>query len=66
MGAIKAAEAAGNVDVNSGSAVDVQSSAAALGELNAITIRGNAAKEAYGYETQSTSFENQAQHLHAG
>jgi hypothetical protein len=58
VGAIKASEAAGNIDVNSGSAVDVQSSAAELGELSAITIRGNAA---YGYQTQSTSFENQAQ-----
>jgi hypothetical protein len=61
VGAIKTSQAAGNIDVNSGSALDVQSSAASLGELNAITIRGNAAKEAYGYETQSTSFENQAQ-----
>ena len=60
VGAIKASQAAGNIDVNSGSAVDVQSSAASLGELNAITIRGNAAKEAYGYETQSTGFANQA------
>lgn len=61
VGAIKAAQAAGNIDVNSGSALDVQSSAASLGELSAITIRSNAAREAYGYETQSTSFENQAQ-----
>lgn len=61
VGAIKTSQAAGNIDVNSGSALDVQSSAASLGELNAITIRSNAAKEAYGYETQSTSFENQAQ-----
>jgi hypothetical protein len=61
VGAIKTSQAASNVDVNSGSALDVQSSAASLGELNAITIRTNAAREAYGYETQSTSFENQAQ-----
>ena len=60
VGAIKAASAAGNIDVNSGSALDVRSSADELGELNAITIRGNAAKQAYGYETQGTSFQNQA------
>jgi hypothetical protein len=60
VGAIKTSQAASNVDVNSGSAVDVQSSAASLGELNAITIRGNAAKQAYGYETQGTGFANQA------
>lgn len=60
VGAIKAASAAGGVDVNSGSAVDVRSSAAELGELNAITIRSNAAKQAYGYETQATGSGNQA------
>ena len=60
VGAIKASSAASGVDVNSGSALDVQSSASELGELNAITIRGNAAKQAYGYETQGTSFQNQA------
>lgn len=60
VGAIKAGEAASNVDVNSGSAVDVRSSAADLGELDAITVRSNAAKQAYGYETQNTSYEDQA------
>jgi hypothetical protein len=60
-GAIKAAQAASGVDVNSGSAVDVQSSAAETGQLNALTVRANAAREAYGYQTQSTSFEDQAQ-----
>lgn len=60
VGAIKASQAASNVDVNSGSAVDVQSSAADLGELNAITIRSNAAKQAYGYETQSTGYQDQS------
>lgn len=61
VGAIKTAQAGSGTSVDSGSNVDVQSSAAALGELNAITIRSNAAKEAYGYQTQSTSFENQSQ-----
>lgn len=51
----KTAQAAGGIDVNSGSAVDVRSSAAANGELNALTIRSNAAREAYGYQTQSAS-----------
>jgi hypothetical protein len=60
VGAIKAQQAASNVDVNTGSAVDVQSSAAQLGELNAITIRSNAARTAYGYETQATGFGNEA------
>ena len=59
-GAIKAGQAAGNIDVNSGSAVDVQSSAAELGELNAITLRSNAAKTAYGYQTQGSGYGDQA------
>jgi hypothetical protein len=59
-GAIKAAQAASGVDVNTGSAVDVQSSAAETGQLSAITVRANAAREAYGYETQATSFQDQA------
>jgi hypothetical protein len=60
VGAIKAAEAANNLDVNSGSAVDVRSSAAQLGELSALNIRSNAAKQAYGYETQSWNAQAQA------
>lgn len=55
VGAIVASQAANNIDVNSGSAVDVRSSAAQLGELDALTVRSNAAKEAYGYENQAWS-----------
>lgn len=61
VGGIKAAQAANNIDVNTGSAVDVRSSASELGELNAITIRGNAARQAYGYQTQASSDQAQAQ-----
>lgn len=60
MGGIIAAQAANNIDVNSGSALDVRSSAASLGELSALTIRSNAAKEAYGYENQAWSSQAQA------
>lgn len=58
-GAIKASQAASNIDVNSGSALDVRSSASELGELDALTIRGNAEKQAYGYETAATGFSGQ-------
>lgn len=61
VGSIKAAQAANNVDVNSGSAVDVRSSASELGELNSLTIRSNASREAYGYETQSMNDTAQSQ-----
>ena len=55
VGSIIANQAAGNIDVNTGSALSVRSSAAELGELNAITIRSNAARTAYGYQTQSAN-----------
>lgn len=60
VGAIKAAQSANGVDVNTGSAVDVQSSAAELGELNAITVRSNAVRQAYGFQTQAASDQAQA------
>lgn len=61
IGGIKANQAASGVDVNSGSAVDVRSSAAELGELDALTVRSNATKEAYGYTTQSANFGAQSE-----
>lgn len=59
LGAITAAQGASNVNVNEGSAVDVRSSAADLGELDALTIRSNAQKQVFGYETAATSFQGQ-------
>lgn len=60
VGAIEAGQAASNIDVNQGSAVDVRSSAEALGQLDALTIRSNAERQAYGYETAATSYQGQA------
>lgn len=60
VGGIITAQAANNIDVNSGSALDVRSSAASLGELSALTIRSNAAKESYGYLNQAWSSEAQS------
>lgn len=54
-GSIKANQGASGVDVNKGSPVDVRTSQDQLGKLDALTIRSNAAKQAYGYETQSFS-----------
>ncbi len=61
LGAIRAAEGASGIDVNSGSAEDVQSSARGLGMLDQLTIRSNAAKTAYGYETQGLAYGGQQQ-----
>lgn len=60
VGAIRAAQGASGVDVDTGSNVDVRSSAAELGQLDALTIRSNAARQAYGYETGATSQQAQA------
>lgn len=59
VGNLKANEAAGGVDVNQGSAATTQGSAIEMGQLDAMTIRSNATKAAYGYEQQATSFEDQ-------
>jgi len=61
VGAIRAAQAANGLDVNSGSALDVQSGTKTIGALNADTIRNNAALQAYGYQAQSVSSTAQSQ-----
>lgn len=61
VGAIKNDQAASGFDVNSGSNLDVQSSAKELGELDALTVRNEAARQAYGYQTQGVSFDAQSQ-----
>lgn len=60
VGAIKAAQAGNGIDVNTGSAKAVQISQAETGLLNAMNIRSNAARQAYGFETQAVGFENEA------
>lgn len=60
IGSQRAAFAAGNVDVGFGSAVEVQSDAAFLGELDALTIRTNAAREAWGYKVQAEDLHTRA------
>lgn len=59
IGAQRAALAANGVEVNDGSAVDVQSDTAALGALDALTIRNNAAREAWGYQAQASNYRQQ-------
>jgi len=59
-GQSKAAEGAAGVDVNSGSAVRVQSDIAKVGMQDALTIRNNAYRRAYGYQVQGSQFGAQA------
>src|SRR6185437_8079095 len=51
---IKAAEASSNVDVNSGTALDLQQSQRELGELDTQTRMSNAALNAYGYRSEAS------------
>lgn len=60
VGAELSAEASSGVDVNSETSSNVLKSTDELGRLDAQTIRSNAARQAYGYETQSTNFGNQS------
>lgn len=61
LGAIKAEQAANNIDVNSGSAVDVQASQRMLGKLSADTVMNDALTQVYGYRVAEQSYETQAQ-----
>lgn len=61
IGAQRAAMAANGVDLDSGSPLRVQQDTAKLGEVDAMTIRNNAAREAYGYQLQGLSYGQQAQ-----
>jgi len=53
IGSQRAGFASQGVDVNQGSALDVQADAAFLGELDALRIRTNAQREAHGYQQQA-------------
>ena len=53
IGSARAGAAAQGIDVGFGSAVDVQKDARFLGELDALTIRTNAGREAWGYKVEA-------------
>lgn len=59
-GDIKANQGASGVDVNSGSFQQVRQSQDELSQVDALTIRSNATKEAYGYETQAQGYTAQS------
>ena len=53
IGTQRSVQAANGIDVNSGSSALIQDDTAMLGELDALTIQNNAAREAYGYRVQA-------------
>lgn len=59
-GAIRAAQGASNIDVNSGSSKEVQRSQEKVKDMDLATIRANAHKVAYDYEAKAVMDENQA------
>lgn len=60
VGKIKANQAAGGIDVNTGSAVDVRADAAKAGQLNAETALSDAELQNWGYKTTAGTYEAQA------
>jgi hypothetical protein len=52
--------AAQGIDIGSGSAADIVGQDRALGELDALQIRNNARREAWGYNTQAAQYRSQA------
>jgi hypothetical protein len=60
IGGERAAMAANGVDLDSGSALRIQSDTAKLGDIDALTIKNNAARAAYGYQLQGVSYGQQA------
>lgn len=65
IGTQRAAQAANGGEVNSGSNAQLQEDTASLGELDALTIANNAAREAYGYKVQALTGNNNAAQLEA-
>jgi hypothetical protein len=63
IGGQRAAFAASNVDVNWGSPLDVQADAAFLGELDALQIRTNASREAWGHMVQAEDYRRRGEIL---
>jgi hypothetical protein len=61
IGSQRAAWGASGADVNSGNAVDVQADTARFGELDALTIRMNAAREAWGYRVGASDMRARGQ-----
>jgi hypothetical protein len=59
-GSQRAAMASNGIEVGSGSPLDVLMDTAQLGELDALTIRSNAEREAYGFRSQSGNLMAQA------
>lgn len=52
--------AANNIDMSTGTPLELLGDTAAIGEQDALTIRANAAREAWGYRSQGVNYKNEA------
>ena len=59
IGKQRAAFAANNIDSSSGTALDLISETAQFGEEDALAIRANAARDAWGFRTQGMNYRAQ-------
>lgn len=66
IGSQRAAIAANGIDPSSGSALDAQVNTAGFGEEDALTLRANAARKAWGYDVESNNYSSSAKLKRAG
>lgn len=59
VGATLANQGASGIDINSDSSINVRESEAKLGMLDALNVRSEAARKAYGFQTESAAFKGQ-------
>ncbi len=62
IGAQRANMAAQGIELDSGSALEIQEDTAVMGELDALTIKNNAYREAWGFKVQAEDFRSRAQY----
>ena len=60
QGTQRSALAASGMDIDSGSALDVQDASMREGEQDAVAIRFNAAREGWGHQVQAANYRNEA------
>lgn len=60
IGSQRAAMGAQGIDIESGSALDIQKETAELGAMDVLNIKNNAWREAWGLRAEATNFTNQA------
>lgn len=61
LGAQRARLGASGIEVNSGTALDLTTDTARMGAMDALTIRNNAAREAWGYRVQGVNYKAQGE-----